>query len=79
MLPFQTENRKRKPRQFSLILLPFAHRANGSLSFFFLSQRRKQKYPFLNGLNGKTNLPIYEIFRIISQTGNVIFGHILQR
>jgi hypothetical protein len=26
-------NRKRKPRRFSIIRLPFAHRPNGSLSF----------------------------------------------
>ncbi len=26
MLPFQMENKKRKPRRFSLICLPFAHR-----------------------------------------------------
>ncbi len=43
ILPFQTENGKRKPRRFSLILLPFAHRANGS-------------YPFANGLNGLEGL-----------------------
>ncbi len=42
MLPFQTENRKRKPRRFSLILLPFAHRANGSLSFFFLTKKQTE-------------------------------------
>jgi hypothetical protein len=36
MLLFQTENGKRKPRQFSLIHLPFAHHANGSLSFVSL-------------------------------------------
>jgi hypothetical protein len=29
----ETSNGKRKPRRFSLIHLPFAHCANGSLSF----------------------------------------------
>jgi hypothetical protein len=33
MLPFQTENGKQKSRRFSLIPLPFAHSANGSLLF----------------------------------------------
>ncbi len=29
----ETSNRKRKPRRFSLIRLPFAHHANGNLAF----------------------------------------------
>ncbi len=36
ILKNQTEYGKRKPRLFSLIHLPFAHRANGSLSFVCL-------------------------------------------
>jgi hypothetical protein len=35
-LLFQTENGKRKPRQLSLIHLPGAHRAKGSLLFVSL-------------------------------------------
>jgi hypothetical protein len=37
----ETRNRKQKARQFSLIRLPFAHCANGSLSFVcFLTKRQ---------------------------------------
>jgi hypothetical protein len=41
MLLFQTENEKRKPRLFSLNSLPFAHRANGSLSFVRLFMKKQ--------------------------------------
>ncbi len=34
-------NGKRKPRQFSLIRLPFAHRANGSSSFVCLLTKKQ--------------------------------------
>jgi hypothetical protein len=34
-------NRKWKPRQFSLIQLLFAHRANGSLSFVCLLMKKQ--------------------------------------
>ncbi len=46
-------NGKRKPRRFSLIRLPFAHLANGSLSFVRLFRRTNGSYPFANGLNGQ--------------------------
>ncbi len=58
MLLFQTENGKRMPRQFSLIRLPFANRANGSMSFVRLftknnlrkiSVRKRTKW--INGLD----------------------------
>ncbi len=39
----QTENGKREPRQFSLIRLPFAHRANGSLSFVCLLTKKQME------------------------------------
>ncbi len=39
MLLFQTENEK--PKRFSLIRLPFAHRANGSLSFVSLFTKKQ--------------------------------------
>ncbi len=32
---------KRKPRRFSLILLPFAHRAKGTLSFVFFFTKKQ--------------------------------------
>jgi hypothetical protein len=40
---FQMENRKWKPREFSFIRLPFAHRANGSLLFVRLLTKKQQK------------------------------------
>ncbi len=49
----QMKNGKQKPRQFSLIRLPFDHRANGSLSFVRLSvcwKETNRSYPFANGL-----------------------------
>jgi hypothetical protein len=43
MLPFQTENGKRKPGQFSLNRLPVAHRANRSSSFVrFLTKKQTE-------------------------------------
>jgi hypothetical protein len=50
----QKENGKRKPRRFSLIRLPFAHRANGSLSY--VRMLTNGNYPFANGLNGLAHL-----------------------
>ncbi len=47
----QMENRKRKPRWFSLTRLPFAHRANGSLSKF-VDEETNGSYLFANRLNG---------------------------
>ncbi len=57
-LPSQLENGKRKPRRFSFICLPFAHRANRSLLFVCLFTRNKQKLSiyWLNGLNGLNGL-----------------------
>jgi hypothetical protein len=54
MLPFLTENGKRKPRRFSITCLPIAYRANASLSFVRLLTKKKQNgsFPFANGLNG---------------------------
>jgi hypothetical protein len=43
MLPFQTENGKWKPWRFSLIRIPFHHRANGSFSFVRLLTKNKQR------------------------------------
>ncbi len=43
MLSFQMENGKWKHRQFSLILLPLAHHACGSLSFVRCIRRNKRK------------------------------------
>jgi hypothetical protein len=43
MLPFQTENKKKKPRRLSLIRLLFARRANGSLSFVRLLMKKQTK------------------------------------
>jgi hypothetical protein len=37
----ETSDRKRKYRQFSLFHLPFAYRANGSLSFLYLLMKKK--------------------------------------
>ncbi len=42
--------RKRKPRRFSFIRLPFAYRANGSYPF------ANGSYPFANGLNGLAHM-----------------------
>jgi hypothetical protein len=53
-------NGKRKPRQFSLICLPFARRANAGLSFAsFVDEENTVKYRsygFANGLNGLNGL-----------------------
>jgi hypothetical protein len=38
---YQTEDGKRKPRQFSLICLTFAHRGNGSLSAVHWLMKKK--------------------------------------
>jgi hypothetical protein len=64
MLPFQTENGKSKPRQISLLRLPFAYRANGSLSFVHLLTKKQNKETYIyvyiyiytgNITNGKRN------------------------
>jgi hypothetical protein len=58
----ETGNGKRKPRRFFSIRLPFAHRANGSLSFVLLCEETKRKLPvckrtyILNVLNGLAHL-----------------------
>jgi hypothetical protein len=41
MLPFQTENGI--PGDFPLVRSPFAHRANGSLSFFRLFTKKQME------------------------------------
>ncbi len=51
ILPFQMENGKRKPGQFSLVWLPFAHSANWNLSLVRLFTKKQTKVPFANGLN----------------------------
>jgi hypothetical protein len=40
---WQMENRKWKPRRFSLICLLFAHRVNGSLSFVRWSTKKQME------------------------------------
>ncbi len=53
----QTGYRKRKPRRFSLIGLPFAHCPRGKFVVCpFVDEETIGSYPFANGLNG---LPIY--------------------
>jgi hypothetical protein len=48
---------KLKPWRLSLIRLPFAHRANGSLSFVrLLTEETSRSYPFANPLNGLIGL-----------------------
>jgi hypothetical protein len=42
-MDMETSNGKWKPRQFFLIRLPFAHRANGSLSFVRLLTKKQKK------------------------------------
>ncbi len=42
---YQTEDGKRKPRRFSIICLPFAHRANGSLSAVHWLMKKKTEDP----------------------------------
>ncbi len=59
----EAPNGKRKPRRFSLIHLPFAHRANGSLS----------SYPFanwLNALNGLVHLLDFNIRSVVNSKKN---------
>ncbi len=41
LLPFKKENGKWKPRQFSFIRSPLAHRANGSSLFVFLFTKKQ--------------------------------------
>ncbi len=54
LLPFK---RNRKHRQLSFIRLPFAHLANGSLSFFlFVDKETNGSYSFANGLCKWTKL-----------------------
>jgi hypothetical protein len=43
MLPFQTVNKKIEAQWFSLIRLPFAHRADGSLSFVHLFTKKEME------------------------------------
>jgi hypothetical protein len=59
MLPFQTENGTRKPRRFSLIRLPLAHRANGFVVCPFVYDETNGRYPFANGLNELAHLRKY--------------------
>jgi hypothetical protein len=47
----ETSNGKRKPSRFSLICLPFAHRANGSLLFVSLLAKKQTEVICLYGLN----------------------------
>jgi hypothetical protein len=71
MLPFKTQNKKQKPRRFSLICFPLAHRENGSLSFVrLLTKKETEVSPLaheLNGLNGLAHLwckvPVDEVAR----------------
>jgi hypothetical protein len=53
MLPFQTENGKRKSRRFILSCTPFAHYANGSFSFVRLLAKKQMEVFCL-----QTGLPI---------------------
>jgi hypothetical protein len=58
-------NGKWKPRRFSLIRLPFAHRANGSLSVSpFVSEETNGSYLIPNGLN-----ELAHHWKIVSSTG----------
>jgi hypothetical protein len=67
MLPFQTEKRKPKPRQFSLIRLPFAHCANGSLSFVSLFiKKQTEDICLLNRLNGLNGQLSEEYFLLVA-------------
>jgi hypothetical protein len=43
LVPFQIENGRRKPRQFSFTCFPFAHRASGILSFVCLLTRKQKE------------------------------------
>jgi hypothetical protein len=53
----ETSNGNRMPRRFSTIRFPFAHYANGSLSFVRLLTKKHGSYPFANGLNGRKFVP----------------------
>ncbi len=52
MFSFQSENRKRKPRRFSPICLPFAHRAMKVCCLSVVYEETNGSYPFANRLNG---------------------------
>ncbi len=56
MLLFQTKNRKRKPRRFSLIRLRFACCASRSLSFVHFFTKKKPEVNLANRLNGLNGL-----------------------
>jgi hypothetical protein len=59
MLPFQTKNPS--PGDFSLIHLPIAHRANGSLLFVcFVDKETESSYPFASRLYRVTHLCQYQ-------------------
>jgi hypothetical protein len=47
---------KWKPRQFDLIRVPFAHRANVNVVCPFAFKETNGSYPFANGLNGLSHL-----------------------
>jgi hypothetical protein len=70
LLLFQKKNGKRKPKRFSFIRLPFAHRTNGSLFCpFVYKTKRKLCCPFANGLNGLARLClkiVIHLWRIVS-------------
>jgi hypothetical protein len=51
----------RMPRRFSTIRLPFAHCANGILSFVRLLTKKHGSNPFANGLNGLKFVPDYMV------------------
>ncbi len=56
MLPFRMVYRKRKPKRFSLICLPLARQAKGSLSFACYKEKKqsevnKKKLSDCNELN----------------------------
>ncbi len=44
ILPFQTENRNRKPKQFFFICLLLAYHATGNLSFVRLLMKKQREF-----------------------------------
>ncbi len=47
------EKMKRKTEAQAIFLNPFAHHANGSLTFDRLLTKKQTKFTFANGLNGQ--------------------------
>ncbi len=89
MLPFLTENGKRKLRRFSITCLPIAYRANASLSFvrflneketkrkFSVCKRNKRVCPFMTVMLYSNSLQYMQYLTCCSVTYCTVYSYIL--